>query len=283
MSYPFQGPDGRLPSVIGPIKLPTTPIRRATRTISCFEFRVSSTGGSMAVRIRGKRYKESAKFVPATAVTLEAAFPVLKQMKKAKFDETVNVVIHLGLDPKQADQMVRGAVSLPKGIGKTNRVIAFVQGNNIDVARAAGAVEAGSDELVAKVNGGWTDFDVAIATPDMMPKIARLGKVLGPQGKMPSPKAGTVTTDVTTAVKEYTAGKIEFRNDAGGNIHAVIGKLSFTDHDLAANAHALINTLKKMKPAAAKGSYIKKDTAHSSMSPGVPIDITHLNVHEEEK
>lgn len=236
----------------------------------------------MAVKVRGKRYKEAAKFIPANPVTIEAAFPVLKQMKKAKFDETVNLVIHLGIDAKQADQMVRGAVSLPKGVGKTNRVIAFVQGANVDAARAAGAVEAGSDELVTKVNGGWSDFDVAIATPDMMPKIARLGKVLGPQGKMPSPKAGTVTTDVATAVKEYTAGKIEFRNDAGGNIHAIIGKLSFADGDLAANAHALINTLKKMKPAAAKGVYIKKVTIHSSMSPGVPIDTSHLDIQEEE-
>jgi large subunit ribosomal protein L1 len=237
----------------------------------------------MAVKIRGKRYQEAAKLIPANAVSLEQAFPVLKQMKKAKFDETVNVVVHLGIDPKQADQMVRGAVSLPKGVGKTNRVIAFVQGANIDAAKAAGAIEAGGDELVAKVNGGWSDFDVAIATPDMMPKIARLGKVLGPQGKMPSPKAGTVTTDVTTAVREYTAGKIEFRNDAGGNIHAIVGKLSFTDGDLSANAHALIETLRKMKPVAAKGTYIKKITVHSSMSPGIQIDTSHLNVHEEEK
>ena len=236
----------------------------------------------MAIKIRGKRYQESAKHVPATPVTIEAAFPILKKMKKANFDETVNVVIHLGIDAKQADQAVRGAVSLPKGIGKTNRVIAFVQGANIDAAKAAGAVEAGADELVVKVNGGWTDFDVAVATPDMMPKIARLGKVLGPQGKMPSPKAGTVTTDVATAVREYTAGKIEFRNDAGGNIHAVIGKRSFSDHDLAANAHALINTLRKMKPVTAKGVYIKGVTMHSSMSPGVPIDTTQLEVVEAE-
>jgi large subunit ribosomal protein L1 len=195
----------------------------------------------------------------------------------------VNVVIHLGIDAKQADQMVRGAVSLPKGIGKTNKVIAFVQGANIDVARDAGAIEAGADELIAKVNGGWSDFDVAVATPDMMPKIARLGKVLGPQGKMPSPKAGTVTADVATAVREYTAGKIEFRNDAGGNVHAVIGKLSFADGDLAANAHALVNTLRKMKPVTAKGTYIKKVTLHSSMSPGIQIDTTHLDVREEER
>lgn len=237
----------------------------------------------MPVKARGKRYQEAAKLVPPQPVTIEQALPILKQMKKAKFDETVNMVVHLGIDPKQADQMIRGAVSLPKGVGKTNRVIAFVQGGNIDVARAAGATEAGADELIAKVNSGWTEFDVAIATPDMMPKIARLGKVLGPQGKMPSPKAGTVTTDVATAIREYAAGKIEFRNDAGGNIHAPIGKLSFADADLAANAHALIETLRRVKPPAAKGTYIKKVTIHSSMSPGLPIDTAHLNVHEETK
>jgi large subunit ribosomal protein L1 len=240
----------------------------------------------MAVKVRGKRYQAAAKLVPAAPVAIEAAFPLIKQMRKAggaKFDETVNIVIHLGVDAKQADQAVRGAVSLPKGIGKTNKVIAFVQGNNVDVAKAAGAIEAGADELVTKVNGGWTDFDVAVATPDMMPKIARLGKVLGPQGKMPSPKAGTVTTDVATAVREYTAGKIEFRNDAGGNVHAVIGKSSFSDGDLTANANALVNTLKKMRPTTAKGTYIKKITIHSSMGPGIPIDTSKIEVPEEEK
>ena len=230
----------------------------------------------MAVKIRGKRYKESAKLVPATSVTIEKAIPVLKQFKKTKFDETVNMVVHLGIDAKQADQMVRGAVSLPKGIGRTNKVIAFVQGNNVDIAMAAGALEAGADELVAKVNGGWSDFDVAIATPDMMPKIARLGKVLGPQGKMPSPKAGTVTTDVATAIKEYTAGKVEFRNDTGGNIHVPVGKLSFSEADLAANVHAMIEHLRKTKPSAAKGVYFKRITLHSSMSPGIQIDVEHL-------
>jgi len=238
----------------------------------------------MPVRTRGKRYQESVKAVPAAAVTIEQAMPVLKAFKKTKFDETVNLVVHLGIDAKQADQMIRGSVSLPKGIGKTKKVIAFVQGNNIDVAKAAGAVEAGADELIAKVQGGWTEFDVAIATPDLMPKIARLGKVLGPQGKMPSPKAGTVTNDITTAVKEYTAGKVEFRNDSGGNIHVAIGKVSFSEHDLAANAHAMIETLRKLKPTTAKGTYIKKITIHSSMSPGILIDSAHLNiVHEDEE
>ena len=237
----------------------------------------------MAERVRGKRYKESAKLVPATPVTIEQAVPILKQFKHAKFDETVNLVIHLGIDAKQADQMIRGSVSLPKGIGKTKKVIAFVQGNNIDVAKNAGAVEAGADDLIKKVAEGWTDFDVAIATPDLMPKVSRLGKVLGPQGKMPSPKAGTVTTEVETAVREYTAGKIEFRNDAGGNVHASIGKTSFAEGDIAANAHAFINTIRRMKPPTAKGTYIKGVTIHASMSPGITIDTQHLNVEHEEE
>jgi large subunit ribosomal protein L1 len=151
-----------------------------------------------------------------------------------------------------------------------------VQPNHEEEARAAGAVEAGGDELIAKVNGGWSDFDVAVATPDMMSKVSRLGKVLGPQGKMPSPKAGTVTPDVANAVREYTAGRIEFRNDKGGNIHAGIGKVSFSDADLYANAVAFIDTLKRLKPAAVKGTYIKKITVHSSMSPGIDIDTQNL-------
>ncbi len=182
----------------------------------------------MAIRIRGKRYQESLKNLPAGPVTVEKALPILKSFKAAKFDETVNLIIHLGIDAKQADQMIRGSVSLPRGIGKSKRVIAFVQGNNVELAQAAGAVEAGAEDLIKKVNDGWLDFDVAVATPDMMPKITKLGKVLGPQGKMPSPKAGTVTADVANAVKEYAAGKVEFRNDAGGNIHAAVGKISFS-------------------------------------------------------
>ena len=237
----------------------------------------------MAVRIRGKRYQESAKLVPAGLVSLEQAITAIKSFKKTKFDETINLVVHLGIDAKQADQMIRGSVSLPKGIGKTKKVIAFVQGNNIDAAKAAGAIEAGADELIKKVSDGWTDFDVAVATPDLMSKVSRLGKVLGPQGKMPSPKAGTVTTDVTTAVREYTAGKVEFRNDSGGNVHVGIGKLSFNDADLIANARAMLDTLKRLKPVTAKGVYFKKVTLHASMSPGVLIDAAHLNVHEEQK
>jgi large subunit ribosomal protein L1 len=237
----------------------------------------------MAELFRGKRYLEAVKSAPQAPVTLEQAVPILKGFKKAKFDETVNLVIHLGIDANQADQMIRGSVSLPKGIGKTKRVIAFVQGGNVEVAKNAGAVEAGGDDLIKKIADGWTDFDVAISTPDLMSKVSRLGKVLGPQGKMPSPKAGTVTADVGTAVKEYTAGKIEFRNDKGGNIHAAIGKVSFPEADIAANAHAFIEYVKRLKPAAAKGTYIKKVTLHSSMSPGIQIDTQHLNNTEESR
>ena len=236
----------------------------------------------MAIRIRGKRYQESLKNLPAGPVTVEKALPILKSFKAAKFDETVNLVIHLGIDAKQADQMIRGSVSLPRGIGKSKRVIAFVQGNNVELAQAAGAVEAGAEDLIKKVNDGWLDFDVAVATPDMMPKITKLGKVLGPQGKMPSPKAGTVTADVANAVKEYAAGKVEFRNDAGGNIHAAVGKISFSEKDLADNVHAFLNTIRRLKPVTAKGKYIKKVTLHSTMSPGLEIDTAHLDVEATE-
>jgi large subunit ribosomal protein L1 len=235
----------------------------------------------MAVKFRSKRYRQSLEFLPKEPVTVEQAVPILKKFKTTKFDESINLVVHLGIDAKQADQTVRGSVSLPKGIGKTRKVIAFVQGNNIDVAKAAGAIEAGAEDLIKKVSDGWTDFDVAVATPDMMPKITKLGKVLGPQGKMPSPKAGTVTADVTTAVKEYTAGKVEFRNDAGGNVHAVVGKVSFAEQDLAANVHAFLNTIRRLKPITSKGTYIKKVTIHSTMSPGVLIDTAHLDVVDE--
>ncbi len=231
----------------------------------------------MAEKVRGKRYSAAAKLVPNGPLTVEKAVPILKQFKAAKFDESVNLVMHLGIDAKQADQAVRGSVSLPKGIGKTKKVIAFVQGTNVDAAKAAGAVEAGGEELIKKVSEGWLDFDVAVATPDMMPKITKLGKILGPQGKMPSPKAGTVSPDVATAVREYAAGKIEFRNDAGGNIHAAIGKLSFPEGDLVANIHAFVENVRKLKPATAKGLYIKKVTVHSTMSPGLQIDVSHLD------
>jgi large subunit ribosomal protein L1 len=177
----------------------------------------------------------------------------------------------LGIDPKQADQLVRGSLSLPHGVGKQKRVIAFCDDSQVEAARNAGAVEAGSDELVKKITDGWADFDVAVASPKVMGKVGKLGRVLGPQGKMPSPKNGTVTDEVPTAVAEFTAGKIEYRNDAGGNVHAVVGKQSFDKQRLMENIEAFVSHIKKIKPAAAKGTYIKKACLSASMSPGVEM------------
>jgi large subunit ribosomal protein L1 len=190
-----------------------------------------------------------------------------------KFTQTVNLVMHLGIDPKQADQMIRGAVSLPKGIGATKRVIAFCEGDEVEKAKAAGAIEAGLEELIKKVSDGWTDFDVSIAHPRAMGKVGKLGRILGPQGKMPSPKNGTVTADVETAVREFSAGKIEFRNDGGGNVHAVVGKADFSDEDLKENIQAFIGHIRRMKPTTSKGAFIKKVCLSGTMSPAVELEV----------
>lgn len=224
-------------------------------------------------RPMSKRTKANLALVPKAIQDVATAIKTVKSFKKAKFDETVNVVVHLGIDPKQADQLIRGSVSLPHGIGKSARVICFCASDKIAIAKAAGAIEAGAEDLVAKIEGGWFDFDVAIASPDMMRVVSRLGKVLGPKGLMPSPKAGTVTPDIAGAVKEYAAGKQEYRNDDGGNVHAVIGKLSFSETALRENLEAFINTINKARPASAKGTYIKKCTLSGCMSPGVQVAI----------
>tara|TARA_B100001079_G_scaffold132072_1_gene113171 strand:- start:180 stop:731 length:552 start_codon:yes stop_codon:yes gene_type:complete len=177
----------------------------------------------------------------------------------------------LGVDPKHSDQIVRGSFSLPKGIGKEVRVVVFASGDKIELAQKAGAVEAGGDDLLKKVEGGWLDFDVAISTPDMMGKVGKLGRVLGPQGKMPSPKSGTVTNDVETAVKEFKEGKIEYRTDAGGNVHVPVGKTSFSEEDLIANLSSFIKHIVSNKPPAAKGIFVQKISISSSMSPGVRV------------
>jgi large subunit ribosomal protein L1 len=179
--------------------------------------------------------------------------------------------MHLGIDPKQADQAIRGALSLPHGIGATKKVVAFCDGEDIARAKAAGAIEAGTDELIAKIQGGWMDFDVAVATPAMMRSVSKLGRVLGPQGKMPSPKAGTVVDDIAKAVKEYAAGKVEFRNDDGGNVHAIIGKASFDEAKLTENLDAFLGHIRRMRPSTAKGVYIKKICISTTMSPAVQI------------
>lgn len=223
---------------------------------------------------RSKRYIESAKKQVPTAVPVEAAVELVKQFKAPKFDQSVELIFNLGIDAKQADQAIRTSVSLPHGIGKSKRVVAFVSENLIQAALDAGAIKAGGQAFVEEVEKtNFTDFDVAIATPDMMRFVGRLGKVLGPKGLMPSPKAGSVTTDVANAVREFTAGKMEIRNDSGGNIHTVVGKMSFESKKLVENIQAMIDTVKKLKPAAVKGVYIKKVVLKGSMTPAVYVNV----------
>jgi len=195
--------------------------------------------------------------------------------KRKSKDQTVELVVHLGIDPRQADQMLRGAISLPKGIGKSRTVVAFCDGALAEQCKAAGAIEAGADELIDKVQKGWFEFDVAVAHPSLMGKVGKLGRVLGPQGKMPTPKAGTVTPDIVTAVKEFSAGRIEFRNDDGGNIHLPVGRSSFPAADLTENIDAALKHLIRMKPASAKGHYIKKAVISAARTPAVQLAIAN--------
>jgi large subunit ribosomal protein L1 len=221
-----------------------------------------------------RRFEENLKKIELTKLySVSDAVKTLKGLKTAKFDETVELVFHLGIEPKKADQLVRGAFSLPHGIGKKVRVIAFCDGDQIEKAKAAGAIEAGSDELVAKVNGGWLDFDVAISAPNMMAKVGKLGKVLGPTGKMPSPKSGTVTVDISKAVTEFVAGKIEFRNDDTSNVHAIIGKISFDEKKIAENAEALIKYVGTIRPQSVKEGYFKNISLTTTMGPGIKLAI----------
>jgi large subunit ribosomal protein L1 len=209
--------------------------------------------------------------VPATAVPLPEGVSLLKGFNNTKFDQSVEIAMRLGLDAKQADQLVRGSIVLPNGIGKSLRVIVFAKGEKAEEAKAAGAEEVGGPELAERIKGGWTEFDVCIAAPDMMGVVGPLGKVLGPRGLMPSPRAGTVTPEITKTVKEYKAGKVEFRNDAGGIVHAVVGKLSFDAAKLIENIQAFINHIQAIKPAAIRGQYIKGITISGTMTPGVRI------------
>jgi large subunit ribosomal protein L1 len=221
----------------------------------------------------GKRYEAAAaKIAPDKQYSLDEAVAVVKSMPATKFDQSVDLSFRLGVDPKHADQMVRGAVVLPHGIGKTVRVAVFAKGEKEREAREAGADTIGAEDLVEKVQGGWMDFDTAIATPDLMGQVGRLGKVLGPRGLMPNPKLGTVTFDISRAVREAKAGKVEFRVDKAGNIHTPVGKRSFNEQQLRDNAMALIEAIVRAKPAAAKGNYLRSLTVSSTMSPGVPID-----------
>jgi large subunit ribosomal protein L1 len=225
------------------------------------------------MRTKSKRYKKELEQLTKENISLDAAVEKIKSFKSVKFDQSIECVMHLGIDPKQADQLVRGSISLPHGIGKQKKVVAFCEDSDVEAAKSAGAIEAGNDELVKKVSDGWMDFDVAIASPKVMGKVGKLGRVLGPQGKMPSPKNGTVTAEVAKAVAEFAAGKVEFRNDAGGNIHVVVGKQSFDKQKLVENIDALISHIKKVKPSASKGTYIKKVCISATMSPGITIDV----------
>jgi large subunit ribosomal protein L1 len=223
---------------------------------------------------RSKRYKKAAEKAIATPVEVDKAIDAVKAFPPTKFDQSVELIFSLGIDPKQADQAIRSSISLPHGIGKSKRVIAFCPDHLAEAAKAAGAIRAGGQTLVQEIEKeNFSDFDVAISTPDMMRFVGRLGKVLGPKGLMPSPKAGTVTPDIANAVKEYAAGKVEFRNDTGGNVHCVVGKVSFDNAKLADNIHAMINTIRKLKPQTSKGAYFKKVVVKATMTPAVQLNV----------
>ena len=225
------------------------------------------------MRRRGKKYNAARAQVALDRLyTIEDAIPLVQKVKFAKFDETVELTLRLGVDPKHADQMVRGTVVLPHGLGKTKRVLAIAGGEKQKEAQEAGADLVGGEEVVEKIMGGWIDFDAVVATPDMMRAVGKLGKVLGPRGLMPNPKTGTVTPNVSQAVKEIKAGKVEFRVDKTGIVHAPVGKTSFAPQSLIDNASALLDSIVKAKPAAAKGKYLRSITVSSTMGPGVKID-----------
>jgi large subunit ribosomal protein L1 len=221
---------------------------------------------------RSKAYRKADELVQARLYSPAEAVALARKTSTTKFDPTVEVALRLGVDPRKADQMVRGTVNLPHGTGKTARVLAFATGDRAAEAEAAGADFVGADDLIERIQGGFLDFDAVVATPDMMGKVGRLGRVLGPRGLMPNPKTGTVTTDVGKAVSDIKGGKIEFRVDRHGNLHFVIGKASFTDRALVENYAAALDEVVRLKPAAAKGRYVKKVTVTTTMGPGVPVD-----------
>jgi large subunit ribosomal protein L1 len=229
------------------------------------------------MRTRGKKYTAARQQVPAKMHSIEEAVPLIQKVKYTKFDETVEMSVRLGVDPKHSDQMVRGTVVLPHGLGKSKRVLVIANAEKQREAKEAGADEIGGEELVDRIMGGWMDFDAVVATPDMMRAVGKLGKVLGPRGLMPNPKTGTVTLEVTKAVQEIKAGKVEFRVDKAGIVHAPIGKISFAKERLIANAHALMENIVKAKPSTAKGKYLKSVTMSSTMGPGVDIDTSHVD------
>ena len=224
----------------------------------------------------GKKFAAARAQVEERPYVLDEAIPLVQKLKYTKFDETVEVAMRLGVDPKHADQMVRGTVVLPHGLGKSKKVLVIAGPDKQKEAEAAGADHVGGEELVEKIQGGWMDFDAVVATPDMMRAVGKLGKVLGPRGLMPNPKTGTVTPDIARAVREIKAGKVEFRVDKTGIVHAPIGKISFASQSLIENAHALVDSVVKAKPSAAKGKFLRSVTMSSTMGPGIGIDTTHV-------
>ena len=229
------------------------------------------------MRTRGKKYQAARQQVPAKPHSIEEAVPLIQKVKYTKFEETVELSVRLGVDPKHSDQMVRGTVVLPHGLGKSKKVLVIAGADKQREAKEAGADEVGGDDVVDRILGGWQAFDAVVATPDMMRSVGKLGKVLGPRGLMPNPKTGTVTMDVAKAVQEIKAGKVEFRVDKAGVVHAPVGKISFAPERLIANAHALMENIVKARPAAAKGRYLKSVTMSSTMGPGVSIDTSHVD------
>lgn len=223
---------------------------------------------------RSKRYRRAREKIKVSEpLAVDDAVDLLKKFDATKFDETVELAVNLGIDPRQANQLVRGAYSLRHGIGKTVRVIAFVEGEEAEKARAAGAIEAGGEELAKKITEGWMDFDVAVAHPAMMRHVGKLGRILGPHGKMPSPKSGTVTDSVEQVVREFVAGKIEFRNDDTGNLHVIMGKKSFDKQLLVENIQDFLDHLISLKPPTSKGAFIKKAAVSTTMGPGIPLKV----------
>ena len=223
---------------------------------------------------QSKKFKRNSIKRSDAALDLDAAVELLLNFEGAKFDETVELAVKLGIDPKNSQQLVRGAFSLPHGVGKSVRVIAFAEGDAAAACKEAGAIEVGAEDLAKKIMDGWLDFDVAIAHPGMMRHVGKLGRVLGPHGKMPSPKSGTVTDNVAQAVGEFVAGKVEFRNDDGGNIHIPVGKKSFKKEQLTGNVTAFLEHLNSIRPPAAKGIYLQRATISATMSPGVPLALS---------
>lgn len=220
-----------------------------------------------------KRMKKAVEKQPKQALAVTEAVDALKKYDGPKFVQSVEIAMRLGVDPTQADQIVRGSIVLPHGIGKVQRIVVFAKGPAAEAARSAGADEVGDDELAKKILSGWTDFDVCIATPDMMKVVGPLGKVLGPRGLMPSPRAGTVTPDVAKTIGEYKAGKVEFRNDKGGNVHAIVGKIDFDSEKLAENIQAFVNMILSLKPSGVKGTYVRSAHISATMSPSVELAV----------